>query len=120
MEQNDNEESYDVFVNKIAGLIEQMKPLYDQAVVAYTPIVEDLCRKNATENEVGWTLDWLLMFAGDNRMLNLYKKVCRRYWRIYPETIASYIMDYRKEYDPESLVGTKYEYLLHENDSDDD
>ena len=22
-------------------------------------------------------------------------------------------MEYRKEYDPESLIGTKYEYLLH-------
>ena len=25
-------------------------------------------------------------------------------------------MEYRKEYDRESLIGTKYEYLLHEDD----
>jgi hypothetical protein len=25
-------------------------------------------------------------------------------------------MEYRKEYDRESLIGTKYEYLLHEDE----
>ena len=34
----------------------------------------------------------------------------------YPDSIAFYIMEYRKEYDPESLAGTEYEYLLHEED----
>ena len=61
-------------------------------------------------------LDYLLMFAGDDRMLALYKRVCRAYWQTYPESIAFYIMEYRKEYDPDSLIGTKYEYLLHEYD----
>ena len=33
------------------------------------------------------------------------------------ETLVSYyIMEYRKEYDRESLIGTEYEYLLHEDD----
>ena len=43
---------------------------------------------------------------------------CRAYWQIYPETIAFYIMEYRKEYDRESLIGTEYEYLLHEDEID--
>ena len=29
-------------------------------------------------------------------------------------------MEYRKEYDRESLIGTEYEYLLHEDEEDDD
>lgn len=31
-------------------------------------------------------------------------------------TTQSRTLEYRKEYDRESLIGTKYEYLLHEND----
>jgi len=38
----------------------------------------------------------------------------------YTESIAWYIMEYRKEYDSESLVGTQFEYLLHEDEEDDD
>ena len=101
---------------QLEPLIQQMNRLYDDAVVAYTPLIEDLCSRQATENEVGWMLDWLLMYAGDERMLQLYKRVCRAYWKIYPESIAFYIMEYKKEYEPESLIGTEYEYLLHEGD----
>ena len=101
-------------VKDLEPLIQQMKTINDQAVVAYTPLVDDLCRRKAAQNEVELMLDYLLMFAGDDRMLALYKRVCRAYWQTYPESIAFYIMEYRKEYDPESLIGTKYEYLLHE------
>ena len=55
-------------------------------------------------------------FADDERILLMYKKVCRRFVYEYPETISFYIMEYRKEYDRESLIGTEYEYLLHEDD----
>ena len=106
----------DALVKQLEPLIQQMRTIHDQAVVAYTPLVNDLCSRKATENEVEWMLDWLLMYAGDERMLQLYKQVCRAYWKIYPDSIAFYIMEYRKEYDPESLMGTAYEYLLHENE----
>ncbi len=107
---------FDDLVKQLEPLIQQMKTIQDQAVVVYTPLVDDLCNRMATKNEVERMLDWLLMFAGDERMLQLYKQVCRAYWKIYPESIAFYIMDYRKEYDPESLIGTEYEYLLHEKE----
>ena len=48
-------------------------------------------------------------------MLLLFKKVCRTYLYTYPEVVGFYIMEYRKEYDRESLKGTKYEYLLEED-----
>ena len=103
-------------VKDLEPLIQHMKIINDQAVVAYTPLVDDLCRRKAALNEVELMLDYLLMFAGDDRMLAVYKRVCRAYWQTYPESIAFYIMEYRKEYDPDSLIGTKYEYLLHECD----
>jgi hypothetical protein len=103
-------------VKDLEPLIQHMKIINDQAVVAYTPLVDDLCRRKASQNEVELMLDYLLMFAGDDRMLALYKRVCRAYWLTYPESIAFYIMEYRKEYDPKSLIGTKNKYLLHEYD----
>ena len=115
-----NEENIDQQVEKLVKdlepLIQQMERIHDDAVIAYTPLVDELCSRKATENEVERMLDWLLMYAGDERMLQLYKKVCRTYWEIYPESIAFYIMEYRKEYDPESLIGTEYEYMLNEID----
>ena len=117
---NKQEDNLDKDVKKLVKdlepLIQQMKTINDHAVVAYTSLVDDLCRRKAAQNEVELMLDYLLMFAGDDRMLALYKRVCRTYWQTYPESIAFYIMEYRKEYDPESLIGTEYEYLLHEYD----
>ena len=80
-------------------------------------MVEEFCaRKHAAANEVGRMLDYLFEFADDERILLMYKKVCRRFVYDYPETISFYIVEYRKEYDRESLIGTEYEYLLHEDD----
>ena len=110
----------DDLVEHLKPLVEQMKHIHDMAVVAYTPLTNDLCNKNATQNEVEWMLDWLLMYAGDERMLQLYKQVCRTFWKTYPDSIAFYVMEYRKEYDPESLIGTEYEFLLHENEYDEE
>ncbi len=104
----------------VSVIAQRLKELHNDAVIAYTPLVQNLCAKKATENEVGWMLDWLLMYAGDERILKLYKQVCRAYWKIYPEAIAYYIMAYRKEYDRESLIGTEYEYLLHEDEMNED
>ena len=64
-----DEERQDVLrhiFNHLKPLVEQMKHIHDMAVVAYTPLVNDLCNKNATQNEVEWMLDWLLMYAGDD------------------------------------------------------
>ena len=117
---NKQEDNLDKDVKKLVKdlepLIQQMKLINDQAVVAYTTLVDELCSRKASQNEVEFMLDYLLMFAGDDRMLALYKQVCRTYWQTYPESIAFYIMEYRKEYNPESFIGTKYEYLLHECD----
>ena len=95
-------------------LVRSMKALNDQAVMAYQPLVDDICHRKATQKEVEHLLDFMFDFVGDERMLLLFKRVCRAYWQTCPESIAWYIMEYRKWYDPESLIGTEYEYLLDE------
>ena len=104
----------DELAKELEPLFQQLNGLNNQAVAAYAPLVDDICSRKATEKEVGWLLTWMLDFAGNERMLKLYKQVCRAYWQSYPETVAYYIMEYRKWYDPESLIGTEYEYMLDE------
>ena len=113
-EEKEIKQRADELAKKLEPLIQQLNGLNDQAVAAYAPLVDDICSRKATEKEVDWLLTWMLGFAGNERMLKLYKRVCRAYWQIYPETIAYYIMEYRVFYDPESLIGTEYEYMLDE------
>lgn len=113
-EEKEIKQRADELAKKLEPLIQQLNGLNDQAVAAYAPLVDDICSRKATEKEVDWLLTWMLDFAGNERVLKLYKRVCRAYWQIYPETIAYYIMEYRVFYDPESLIGTEYEYMLDE------
>lgn len=114
---NDNMDDYDCLLESMNGIVEQMQGLADMAVVEYTPLVNDICSRKASQNEVGLLFDYMFSFLGDERMLLLFNKyVCRHYFYTYPGLIHSYILDYRKEYDPESLVGTEYEYLLNNED----
>ena len=113
---NDNMDDYDSLLESMNGIVEQMQGLVNMAVVEYTPLVNDICSRKASQNEVGLLFDYMFSFLGDERMLQLFKHVCRHYFYTYPGLIHSYILDYRKEYDPESLKGTEYEYLLNENE----
>lgn len=113
---NDNMGDYDSLLESMNGIVEQMQGLADMAVVEYTPLVNDICRRKASQNEVGLLFDYMFSFLGDERMLQLFRHVCRHYFYTYPGLIHSYILDYRKEYDPESLKGTEYEHLLNNED----
>ena len=44
-------------------------------------------------------LDYMRDVCHDDRMLNLFKKVCRRYHALYPEMIASEILVYKEWYE---------------------
>lgn len=85
------------FLAGIKELTRELTQIRERAAIEYTPIVEEFCaRKQASENEVGRMLDLLFGFADDERILLMYKKVCRRFVYEYPETISFYIMEYKK------------------------
>ena len=107
-----NEEEFEA---EISSLAKALSELHEQAVVAYTPLVNDICSRKATEDEVDHLLTDMLSFAVYEKMLLLFKKVCRTYLYTYPEVVGFYILEYKKEYDRESLKGTEYEYLLDED-----
>jgi hypothetical protein len=103
------------FKNGFLEMAKALSELQDRAVEAYQPLVDDICNRKAKEDEVEHLLTWMFDFVENEQMLLLFKKVCRAYFYTYPETVAFYILEYRKRYDRESLKGTKYEYLLEED-----
>ena len=103
------------FKNGFLGMAKALSELQDRAVEAYRPLVDDICNRKAKEGEVDHLLTWMFDFVENEQMLLLFKKVCRAYFYTYPETVAFYILEYRKRYDRESLKGTKYKYLLEED-----
>ena len=89
---------------EIKEIANQIRILYEEAYREYLGPVEILCANpDASENEVGLMLDYLLEFCGNDKVLDLYKRVCRTFYTKYPECIARYITWYREEYDTEPL-----------------
>lgn len=80
----------------IFQIAKQINQLHKKAYDIYFLLVDDLCRRKVSEEELSYFLDYLLDFACDEKMLDLYKKVCRTYLYIYPSCIKSYIDAYRE------------------------
>ena len=91
-------DDFDEFVCKIGEVFSR---LHDDAYEAYCPIVHDLCSHTASEHEVALTLDYMLGFCGDDRMLGLFKMICRKYYPLYPEMITFEIKGYREWFEEE-------------------
>ena len=77
----------------------KMQEIYDMAYRAYLPIVTELCERIASQNEIEHTLDSLLDFACEEKCLRLFKKLCRRYYPLYPQCIVDYVGFYREIWD---------------------
>lgn len=65
----------------------------------YKPIVEDICTRRASETEVEHILDYMVGMSNSDRMLELFKRVCRTYIYLYPEMITSEIYTYEDMYE---------------------
>lgn len=78
--------------NEIKELVAQQQQLAKQAIAVYTPLVDEIIStQNREENHIELTLDYMLGFCFDARMLQLYKKLYRHYWAINPLPITSTI-----------------------------
>ncbi len=60
---------------------------HQKAYKVYLPLVEDVCNRTVLEDELLHLLDYLLDFACDEKILKLYKMVCRRYLYVYPLSV---------------------------------
>ncbi len=90
---------------KICQIAEQIAQLHQKAYKVYLPLVEDVCNRSVSEEELSHLLDYLLDFACDEKIPELYKRVCRRYLYIYPGCIKTYIEAYREMWGEKDTYG---------------
>lgn len=91
------------------GMIHMITELNKLAYCTYKPIVDDICSREATESEVEHLLDYMVGLCNDERMIGLFKRVCRKYLYLYPEMIASEIYVYKDMYEENvNWFGMKY------------
>lgn len=83
-------------------IAEQIIQLHQKAYAVYLPLVDDVCNRKVSEDELSHLLDYLLDLACDEKILELYKKVCRRYLYVYPGCIKFYIEAYREMWEEEN------------------
>lgn len=86
---------------RIYQIAEQVVEIHQKVYEVYLPLVEDVCSRIVSEDELIHLLDYLLDFACDEKILKLYKRVCRRYLYIYPSCIEFYIEAYREMWEDE-------------------
>ena len=82
--------------NDIFSAVIELNKIRQQAYEIYLPIVEELCNREVSEEELSHCLDYLLDFADDASMLELYKKLCRRFVYTYPGCVNFYVNAYKE------------------------
>ena len=84
---------------EIKAIAKEIQRMLDIAYINYKSLVDSIVMRNASEDEVEHLLDYMLDVCLDDKMLRLFKRVCRRYYKQYPEMIASEIYTYKELYD---------------------
>ncbi len=85
---------------ELLEIVYSIQQFYEQAFMFYSPIVEELCNRNdVSQKELEHELDSTLLFCQSDDMLYLFKRLCRKFYKQYPETVVSYIMIYKELYD---------------------
>lgn len=87
-------------------LAEQRQEVYDRAYQVYTDAVNSMTAVLVPdEQQVGELFDGLLTFCDDKRFTELYKKLCRHIFALYPNLADNYIQLYHSKYET-----TEYEH----------
>ena len=88
----------------LSKLAKKVQDLTTQAYAEYKPRVEDIiANKRTNQKEIEWLLSQMLDFCSENKVLILYKTLCRYYWDINPEATADYIRYYREMWEEGSV-----------------
>ena len=70
-------------------IVERIQEASELSYNYYKPLVSKIITEKTSEKEVEHLLDYMLDVCYDDKMLNLFKKVCRQYYNLYPKMIAS-------------------------------
>jgi hypothetical protein len=90
--------------NDLSELAKRLQDLTTQAYNEYKPKVDNIIiSKSTNQKEIEWLLSLMLDFCSDDKVLSLYKKLCRYYWDINPQATADYIRYYREMWEEEDF-----------------
>lgn len=96
----EKDDSYETFVNEIKSMAEGIMQLSLQAVQIYTPIVNRIISDtSATQQEVEYLMDYMLSLCHTEEFTNLFKKLCKRIFSRFPDTVYCYAKYYFEEYE---------------------
>lgn len=101
-EDDDISQAMDSDIKEIARMLTELN---EMAYNAYKPLVDDICARQAPESEVEHLLDYMVGICNDDRMTELFKRVCRKYLYLYPEMITSEIYTYKEMYEDDDSTG---------------
>jgi hypothetical protein len=89
-------------IDKIKNLIESRNALAKQAHEQYKLAVNNIIEtKNKDVNHICYTMDCMLDFCFDEKMLLLYRRLCRYLYDIDSTAAADYVNHYREMWDDE-------------------
>jgi len=92
-----------VLDKSLVSLIEQIQKITQTEVLKYSVEINRIIDSNITaNNQIENLLDNMLDFCHDDKMLLLFKKLCRYYYKINPQITAEYINLYREIWDNEN------------------
>lgn len=96
----DGQAPEDTLIANIRHIAEAFGPLTERAVSIYAPMVEDLLWRNVQDvKEIGHLLDSMFAFCPDDRILQLYRRLCRHLYFIDAAAAMDYVNMYREYYD---------------------
>ena len=95
-EGDDTSQAMDSDIKEIARMLTELN---EMVYNAYKTLVDDICARQASESEVEHLLDYMVGICNDDRMRELFKRVCRKYLYLYPEMITSEIYTYKEMYE---------------------
>lgn len=91
-------------IDDFKPLVQKFKNIELQAYNAYKPEVERIISEKITNAlAIEKLLDGMINFCFTDKMLGLFKQLCRYYWEIDPQATAAHINFYREMWDSESL-----------------
>ena len=99
----EDSKEYQELLDGIKQIAEPMKGLYEQAYYLYKPQVDDICQRDASQKEVGWLMDWLLQYAGDDRMLGYLSKSIAHIGKNIPNPLPSTSWNIGNDMTPKAL-----------------
>ena len=87
------------FFEGVAKLAEQIKGIADNVFPVYKAFTEDVVFERITDiTEIELTLDYMLTYCFDDRILALYKKILRKFYKSYPHMVKSHVDAYYEMY----------------------